>query len=316
MMNLGSLEAREMAVWQRMPDEFRRPRVTPWSMAQAQGRAVDGFLEGPCFDAHGNLYVVDIPHGRIFRIAPTGRWSVVAEYDGEPNGLALHPAGRHLYVADYRNGILRVEIATGAVEPVLARRNGERFKGPNDLVFAGNGDLYFTDQGQTGLHDPTGRVYRLSPCGRLDVLVDNGPSPNGLVLAPDESALFVAMTRDNAVWRVPLFADGGTAKVGRFCGFFGVGGPDGLAMDTTGTLFVAHVSLGAVFVVTPEGETVRRYRSPLGKATTNIAFAPGGCQAFVTESATGTILTFEWEGAARTGLPGAAAAHDAAEQEP
>ncbi|MGN5354138.1 hypothetical protein ACQ4P5_19195 [Ralstonia sp. L16] len=58
--------------------------------------------------------------------------------------------------------------------------------------------MYFTDQGQTGLHDPTGRVYRLCTDGRLDCLLANGPSPNGLVLTPDESALFVAMTGDNA----------------------------------------------------------------------------------------------------------------------
>jgi gluconolactonase len=135
------------------------------------------------------------------------------------------------------------------------------------------------------------------------MLIGNGPSPNGLVLSPDESVLFVAMTRDNAVWRVPLFADGGTVKVGRFCSFFGAGGPDGLAMDSEGNLFVAHVSLGSIFVVNPDGETVRRYRSTLGKATTNIAFGgPQGRQAFVTESASGTILTFDWT-ASGTVLP-------------
>jgi hypothetical protein len=35
--------------------------------------------------------------------------------------------------------------------------------------------------------DPTGRVYRLSEGGKLDMLIGNGPSPNGLVLSPDES---------------------------------------------------------------------------------------------------------------------------------
>lgn len=34
--------------------------------------------------------------------------------------------------------------------------------------------------------DPTGLVYRLSRDGKLDTLVNNGPSPNGLVLSPDE----------------------------------------------------------------------------------------------------------------------------------
>jgi len=44
------------------------------------------------------------------------------------------------------------------------------------LVFASNGDLYFTDQGQTGLHDPTGRVYRLRTDGRLELIIDTVPA--------------------------------------------------------------------------------------------------------------------------------------------
>ena len=54
----------------------------------------------------------------------------------------------------------------GKVTPYLVRANVERFKGVNDLFFAANGDLYFTDQGLTGLHDPTGRVFRVRPNGR------------------------------------------------------------------------------------------------------------------------------------------------------
>ena len=58
----------------------------------------------------------------------------------------------------------------------------ESFKGVNDLVFARSGNLYFTDQGQTGMHDPTGRVYKLTPEGRLTCLVTTIPSPNGIVV--------------------------------------------------------------------------------------------------------------------------------------
>ena len=59
---------------------------------------------------------------------------------------------------------------TGAVSPVVTGPSKERFKGVNDLIFAANGDLYFTDQGQTGLHDPTGRVFRYSASGQLQCL--------------------------------------------------------------------------------------------------------------------------------------------------
>ena len=99
-------------------------------------------------------------------------------------------------------------------------------------------------------------VDRLRACGRLDCLLDNGPSPNGLALSPDEDVLFVAMTRDNAVWRLPLLPDGSTAKVGRFASFHGTSGPDGMAVDAAGNLLVAHASLGSVFVLSPQGEPV------------------------------------------------------------
>jgi gluconolactonase len=274
-----------------MPDALRRKGVTTsWADANRAGQPVDCFIEGPSFDENGNLLVVDIPFGRIFRIAPDGQWSLVVEYDGWPNGLKIHPDGR-IFVADYMHGIMELDARAGRMQPLLTARNSESFKGCNDLHIAGNGDIYFTDQGQTGLHDPTGRVYRLSRAGRLDCLIDTGISPNGLVLDPAETVLFVAMTRDNAVWRVPLMKDGGVAKVGRFCSTFGPSGPDGLTMDKSGRLFVAHASLGHVLVFAPNGELIARVKSCAGATTTNVAI--GGAnrdRLYITESATGSVL--------------------------
>ena len=71
-----------------------------------------------------------------------------------------------IFVADYRHGIMELDAKAGKMLPVLRSRNSESFRGCNDLHLASNGDIYFTDQGQTGLHDPTGRVYRLGPDGQ------------------------------------------------------------------------------------------------------------------------------------------------------
>ena len=282
----------ETQVFSAKPDRFRRSGAhSTWADANKAGQPVECFIEGPCFDAAGNLYVVDIPFGRIFRIDPAGTWSPVAEYDGWPNGLRVHPDGR-VFVADYRHGLMQLDLATGRMDPLLTSRNSESFKGCNDLQIAANGDIYFTDQGQTGLHDPSGRVYRLTPAGRLDCLIRNGISPNGLVLDAHEQVLFVAMTRDNSVWRVPLAKDGGVAKVGRFCSTYGTSGPDGLAMDRAGRLFVAHASLGHVFVFAANGEWIARIKSCRGPTCTNVAIGgPHGSMLFLTESSTGTVLS-------------------------
>jgi gluconolactonase len=281
----------ETKVFSAMPDNFRRKGVaTEWADANRPGAPTDCFIEGPSFDKDGNLYIVDIPFGRIFRIAPDKTWSLVVEYEGWPNGLKISADGRIL-VADYRHGIMECDAKAGRMQKVLTSRNSESFRGCNDLHLASNGDIFFTDQGQTGLHDATGKVYRYTKSGRLDCLIDTGPSPNGLVLDPSEAVLFVAMTRDNAVWRLPFMKDGSVSKVGRFCSLFGPSGPDGMTMDRAGRLFVAHASLGHVFVFAPNGECIARIKSCAGPSCTNVAIGGENCdRLYITESVTGTVL--------------------------
>jgi gluconolactonase len=280
----------ETQVFSAMPAEFRRNVRTDWADANRPGAPTDCFIEGPSFDADGNLYIVDIPFGRIFRIAPDKKWTLVVEYDGWPNGLKIDAKGRIL-VADYMHGIMELDARAGKMLPILTARNSESFRGCNDLHIASNGDIYFTDQGQTGLHDPTGRVYRLRASGELTCLIDTGISPNGLVLDPSESVLFVAMTRDNAVWRAPFMKDGSVSKVGRFCSLLGPSGPDGMTMDAAGRLFVGHASLGHVFVFAPNGEWIARIKSCAGNSCTNVAIGGQNRERlYITESATGTVL--------------------------
>lgn len=286
-------------VWTEMPAEFRRKNEVPdWGNANKPGQQTDCFLEGPSFDREGNLYVTDIPYGRIFRISPDRRWTLVAEYDGWPNGLKIHKDGR-IFITDYKNGIMQLDPGTGAVTPVLTHRRSESFRGVNDLFFDRQGRMYFTDQGQTGLHDPTGRVYRYDMATeKLDLLISNAPSPNGLVMNPEETCLYVAVTRGNGVWRLPIFPDGGTSKVSIFVQLAGgVSGADGMAVDSEGRLFVCDAGNGCAWVFTKWGEPVYRVRSQTGgRSTTNIAFGGEGKRhVFITESDTGNILTAEMD---------------------
>ena len=283
----------EARVLTRVPDSFRNARRTEWCDANKPGHVVDSFLEGPSFDREGNLYVTDIPYGRIFRITPKLVWELVVEYEGWPNGIAVHKDAS-LWITDYRKGIIRLDAKSGKVETLLGHRNSESFKGVNDLTFDAQGRCYFTDQGQTGLHDPTGRVYRYDrAAGRLDLLVSGIPSPNGVALGASGRALFVAVTRANQVWRGPLLADGSVAKVGAFRTFFGTSGPDGMAADVDHRLVVAHASLGGAFVLNARGEVTHFVKSPQGSTVTNVAYRPGTSTIVMTESETGTILEAE-----------------------
>jgi len=279
-------------IFARLPDTHRKTNErSAWLDRKGRG-PTHSFIEGPSFDRDGNLYIVDIPFGRIFRISPAGEFTLVATYDGEPNGLKIHRDGM-VYIADNRRGIVRLDPSNGAVETVVGQAEDGPFLGPNDLVFAANGDLFFTDQGETGLHDPSGRLFRFTTEGRLDCLLANVPSPNGLVLDEHESAVLLAVTRDNAIWRVPFRPSGEAYKVGRFIQLSGShgSGPDGLAMDERENLVIAHAGLGSVWLFSDLGEPLLRIRSPAGRLTTNVAFGGADNQdLYITESQTGVVL--------------------------
>lgn len=280
------------SLFARLPEKFYNPRKrSRWIEVRRRGVHTHSFLEGPSFDRSGNLYVVDLAYGRIFRISPEGDFTLVADYDGEPNGLKIHRDGR-IFVADHRLGLLLLDPETGSLTPYVDRPLLESFKGLNDLVFASDGALYFTDQGETGVNDPTGRVYRLSPEGRLELLLDNVPSPNGIALSPEETQLYVAATRGNCVWRVPIETTGQISRAGVFIQLSGgMAGPDGIAVDERGGLIVCINGLGTVWVFDHLGEPRLRVRSPEGLSTTNCAFGGSSNKTlFVTESMSGSIL--------------------------
>jgi gluconolactonase len=254
-------------VFAELPARLRKSGTPPERLAAGKSATPAGsFLEGPAFDRAGNLYVVDLAWGRIFRVSAKGQFDVAFEYDGEPNGLAIHKDGR-IFIADHKQGILYLK--DGKIVPVVSRYHQQRLKGVNDLTFAENGDLYFTDQGVTDLADPSGCVYRYTVEGKLQRLANCIPSPNGLVFYQD--LLYVAATRANAVWRLPFAPDGTVVRLGVYLQLSGGRGPDGLAADETGGLAVAHPEMGAVWIFSHRGEPLYRVQSCRGDMVTNLA---------------------------------------------
>jgi gluconolactonase len=159
-----------------LPMQWAQPRQSMWADHHLGGRLLGSFLEGPCFDAHGNLYIVDIPFGRIFRISPSHNIALHADYDGWPNGLKVTSSGRIL-VADHRLGLVEIS-ADGRAAVLVDQYRGEKFRGLNDLTLSRDGWVYFTDQGQSGLQEPSGAVFRWHlQTDRLERVLNNIPSP-------------------------------------------------------------------------------------------------------------------------------------------
>lgn len=278
-------------VFARLPESLHQTdRPSQW-LADRHVK-MHSFLEGPSFDRDGNLWCVDLAHGRLLRVTPAGDFEVMLQYDGEPNGLKIHRDGR-VFVADHRHGLMVHTPGTDRIEVLMGNVRREGLKGLNDLFFASNGDLYFTDQGESALEDPTGRVFRLRADGRtVDLIMSGLAGPNGLVLDEARNLLYVAVTRENAVFSIgiePHYA--GAKKAGRFLQLSGATGPDGLALDEAGNLIVVQAGAGTTWVFSRIGEPLHRIRSTAGIRTTNVAYGGEDRRTlYITESEQGAIL--------------------------
>ncbi len=190
------------------------------------------FPEGPVWLPDGSIVLVEIAAGRITRIAADGSRSVVATPGGGPNGLAIGPDGAlyccnnggfnwheaagflapHGQADDYSGGrIERIDLATGKVEPLFADGDfGCSLRGPNDIVFDGEGGFWFTDHGKTRTRerDVTGIFYAKADGSHLAEIVFPSENPNGVGLSPDRRTLYAAETYTCRLMKFTITAPG------------------------------------------------------------------------------------------------------------
>jgi gluconolactonase len=249
-----------------------------------------GRTEGPLWHAAGYVTFVDLAGSRLLRWDASGQVSVVREHTGEGNGCTLDRQGRLIMCegADHRR-ITRMD-ADGTVTTLAEGWQGKRFNKPNDVVCRSDGSLFFTDP-ELRL-EPALReigfsgVYRLDPQGQLHLATDACEYPNGLAFSPDESILYVAISRldhrcfeeeqQGAVCthrRIRAFdvaPDGSLSNNRIFCDMSSAdpGVPDGLKVDTAGRVFC--VGSGGIWVIAPSGKVIGVIRTP--EVVRNLAF--------------------------------------------
>jgi sugar lactone lactonase YvrE len=187
------------------------------------------FPEGPIAMADGSVLVVEIERGTLTRAHPDGRLEVVAEIAGAPNGAALGPDGRILICNSGGYGWIRdgatlrpgrqsktyagggidvVDPATGKVERLYERCGENPLKGPNDLVFDGQGGFWFTDMGKLRQRDlDLGFIYWARADGsEIREVIGGMITPNGIGLSPDGKRLYVAETIPGRLWSWEIVA--------------------------------------------------------------------------------------------------------------
>lgn len=95
-----------------------------------------GFADGPCADAAGNFYFSDMKAPAIFKIAPDGTKTKVA--DEPASGLKFGPDGRLYAAQGAKKRLIALDLASNANVQVIAADVQ-----PNDLVYVTTGDKIF-----------------------------------------------------------------------------------------------------------------------------------------------------------------------------
>lgn len=264
------------------------------------------WTEGPVWVPDGNyLLFSDIPRNMIWKwsekeglkefLKPSGYTGKEKFTGREPgsNGLALDKDGKLILCQHGDRRISRLE-KDGSFATLVDKYDGKRLNSPNDLVFAKNGDLYFTDPpyGLPKLMDDPNKeldfqgVYKLSPDGKLTLLTKEMSRPNGIALSPDEKTLYVANSDPKlAIWKAFPIQDDGSLGEGKvlydtteWVKMKKPGLPDGMKVDQKGNIFATGP--GGVLVMDPAGKLLGIIAT--GVPTANVGFGGDGSMLYIT----------------------------------
>jgi gluconolactonase len=249
-------------------------------------RAATGFkfLESPLWRRSlGVLWFSDVVGNVVYQLAPDGKVTEILNpggYDGHslpaggfigPNGMAAGPNGT---VTLLQHGNRRiVSIAPDhKVTVLLDRYEGQRFNSPNDLVYAPDGSFYFTDPpyGLPKRNDDPDKdmkfngVFRYAN-GKLQLLIKDIPTPNGIGFSPDYKTLYLTDTQGaRKQWvAYDVTADGGLANRRVFLDASDHterGALDGLRVDAAGNVWATGP--GGIWVISPQGKHLGTIHQP------------------------------------------------------
>jgi len=259
--------------------DYPKPIAKPTGGSQALAAIIDPasdweivsqghrFTEGAAVDRDGNVFFVDIPGNRIYRVGADGKTAVFREDSGGASGLMFGGDGR-LYAA--QNGRKRIVAYTpDGAEKVLAEGVGS-----NDLAVSARGDVYFTDP---AAH----KVWLIDAKGNQRVVNEGISFPNGIRFSPDQSLLLVDDSNGRWIWSFQVQPDGSLANGEPFYHLetaddTSATGADGMTVDSEGYLYVT-TKVGLQICDQP-GRVAGILRKPQEGPLSNVVFAGPGLE--------------------------------------
>jgi sugar lactone lactonase YvrE len=243
-------------------------------------------------DAAGRIWT-GVDDGRIIRIDPDGKPTVVADTGGRPLGMHVARDGRVL-VCDSHRGLLSLDPATGSVDVLVESVDGRRLKFCSNVTETSDGTIYFTESTNAfhyehymgALLEARGRgsLFRLGRDGTVTTLVDGLYFANGVTPTAGESALVFAETlarRLSKYWLRGPQAGKVTPLAQNLPGH-----PDNLSTGADGRIWTAMVSpaQAAMQWLAPRAPILRkllwrlpdRFSPPIPSEVWAVAFDPDG----------------------------------------
>ena len=254
-----------------------------------------GWSEGPVWvDQLNAVLFSDVRNNKAYRwddknglsvfLDPSGFTGIVpANKKAGSNGLTLNSKNELVLAMHGDRRIAKLKSWNEKTfETIVNRYEGNLFSSPNDLVYAKNGDLYFTDP-PYGLKDfnndglkelPYNGVYKLSYSGSLSLIINDLSIPNGIAISNDQKTLYVNVSdrEDMKIMAYDITSSGVTnGRVffdGNELAKKDNGSFDGLKIHPSGTIF--STGPGGVLVIKPDGTHLGTIRTE--KSSANCAF--------------------------------------------
>jgi gluconolactonase len=187
------------------------------------------------------------------------------------NGLTFDQDGRLTICQHGNRRVIRVE-PHGNITVLADRYQGRRLNSPNDLVYRGDGTLFFTDPpfGLPEMFDDSKKELEFSGVftvrdGAVTLLTSELKGPNGLAFSPDDRYLYVGNwdPERKVVMRYELDASGAVQDASVLYDMTDADGDDaidGLKVDQAGNLYVCGPS--GIWVLSAEGRHLGTLRLP------------------------------------------------------
>ena len=192
------------------------------------------FTEGVGVNAAGEVFYQDIPNSKTYKVGLDGKVTTLAIDAKRASGTSFGPDGKRYVVAGATKQVLRYdanEIASVVADSISG----------NDLVVAGNGNVYVTSP--DGTERPS-KLYLIRPNGDKLVVDEGIKFANGAALTPDQTQLYVAESASHWIWIYTILPDGTLTNKQRY-GWLQVpdnaenAWPDGLKCDRQGRVYIA-----------------------------------------------------------------------------